>query len=67
MKTISDYIDERDQLDAQLAEVKCLADALSLAVWHLGQLDLPSDAHQTRNAVIGISRALDREMANTPA
>jgi len=67
MKTISDYIDERDRLDAQLAEIKCLADALSLAAWHLGQLDLPSDAHQARNAVIGLSRALDRELMNTPA
>lgn len=62
LKGAEDYMRERDQLGAQLAEIESLVAALAVIAWQIGQVDATGEMHQLRNAVIGISRALDREI-----
>lgn len=65
MKSADDFMRERDQLGAQLAEIEGLVAALAVIAWQIGQVDATGEMHQLRNAVIGISRALDREIARS--
>ena len=62
LKGTEDYMRERDQLDGKIAEIECLTAALAVVAWQLGQVEVSGEVHQLRNAVIGISRALDREV-----
>ncbi len=56
----------QDQLDTRMGEVAYLAAALAVVVGQLEQVEARGEMHQLRNAVVGISRALDREIARHP-
>lgn len=62
MKSADDYMRERDQLGAQLSEISNLVAALEIVSWQLAQISRGEDISQLRDAVVGISRALLREV-----
>ncbi|CAM3387074.1 hypothetical protein PANO111632_17180 [Paracoccus nototheniae] len=66
MRTPDQEIDVQDQLDTRMGEVAYLAAALAVVVGQLEQVEARGEMHQLRNAVVGISRALDREIARHP-
>ncbi|MFN3276105.1 MAG: hypothetical protein ACK41U_15715 [Paracoccus sp. (in: a-proteobacteria)] len=67
MKTADDYRVERDELGARLAEVENLAATLSVISDQLEQIEARGELHLLRNAVVGLSRALTREIERDAA
>lgn len=63
MKTSDQEIDVQDQIDTRMGEVAYLAAALAVVAGQLEQVEARGEMHQLRNAVVGISRALEREFA----
>lgn len=62
MKTAEDYRAEIDRVGEVLGDVELLVSALSVVADQLQNVSAHGELHQLRNAVVGISRALDREI-----
>lgn len=67
MKTADDYRAERDKLDAKLAEISDLIAALDIIAWQVAQASAEGEMAQLRDAVVGISYALSREIEGEAA
>lgn len=64
MKTAEDYRAEIDRVGEVLGDVELLVSALSVVADQMQNMSAHGEMHILRNAVVGISRALDREIAN---
>jgi|TARA_R110000796_G_scaffold206382_2_gene322746 hypothetical protein len=62
MKTEQDYRNEIDRVGEVLGDVELLVSALSVVAEQLQNMSAHGEMHILRNAVVGISRALDREI-----
>ncbi|GAA6202490.1 hypothetical protein [Aquicoccus sp. SU-CL01552] len=51
---------EIHNLGAQLSDWQNLADALDVVVWQITQDDMPKRLHRHRDALIGVSDAMQR-------
>lgn len=60
--TAEDIKQERDELSQKLCDVENLVAALEVVSWQLCQMSFDGEPAQLRDAVVGISRSMAREV-----
>lgn len=63
MKTEQDYRNEIDRVGEVLGDVELLVSALTVVAEQLQNMSAQGEMHTLRNAVVAISRALEREVS----